>query len=141
MKPILTVRAFIERINAHDLDGLCRLMTEDHTFVDGGGGVVRGCKNMRQAWRDYFSMMPDYFIRVEHMLAEKNIVGIFGEASGTYTRSGQLKPENHWQVTAAWLAILSNGKVAHWQVYADNDSVSQIIARERAQGGDSRSST
>ncbi|MGA9362749.1 MAG: nuclear transport factor 2 family protein [Bacteroidota bacterium] len=131
MTPTEVTRAFIEEINAHTLDGLYELMTEDHTFVDGGGAVTQGRKAMRDAWQGYFSMMPDYLIAVEHVLATGNIVGVFGKASGTYTSDGRLKHENSWQVPAAWLAIIRDGKVVHWQVYADNDSVSRIIAKEQ----------
>jgi ketosteroid isomerase-like protein len=133
MTPTEVTRAFIEKINAHTLDGLYELMTEDHTFVDGGGDITQGRKAMRDAWQGYFSMMPDYLITAEHILAVGNIVGIFGKASGTYTSDGQLKRENKWQVPAAWLAIIRDGKVVHWQVYADNDSVRRIIAKEQEQ--------
>jgi uncharacterized protein (TIGR02246 family) len=131
MTPTEVTRAFIEKINAHSLEGLHELMTEDHTFVDGGGDVTQGRKAMREAWQGYFSMMPDYLITPEHILAVENIVGVFGKARGTYTSDGRLKRENRWQVPAAWLAIIRDGRVAHWQVYADNDSVRRIIEREQ----------
>jgi len=37
MHPAEIAHAFVDRINAHDVNGLCALMTEDHCFVDGGG--------------------------------------------------------------------------------------------------------
>jgi ketosteroid isomerase-like protein len=131
MTSIEVTKAFIGMINAHSLDDLYELMTEDHTFVDGGGTVTQGRKTMRDAWQSYFSLMPDYLITVERIFAEKNIVGLFGKASGTYSSDGKLKPENKWQVPAAWLAVIRDDKVAHWQVYADNDTVRQIIAKEQ----------
>jgi ketosteroid isomerase-like protein len=131
MTPTEVARAFIDKINAHLLDDLYELMTEDHTFVDDGGDVTQGRKAMREAWQGYFSMMPDYLITPEHVLAVGNTVGVFGKASGTYTSDGRFKRENRWQVPAAWLAIIRDGRVAHWQVYADNDSVSRIIAKEQ----------
>lgn len=131
MTPAEVTRAFIEKINAHTLDGVSELMTEDHIFVDGGGAVTNGRKAMRDAWQGYFSMMPDHLITPEHVLAVGNTVGVFGKASGTYTSDGRFKRENRWQVPAAWLAIIRDGKVAHWQVYADNDAVSKIIAKEQ----------
>jgi len=81
MTPIEVTRAFIEKINAHTLDGIYDLMTEDHIFVDGGGAVTRGRKAMRAAWQGYFSMMPDHLITPEHVLAVGNTVGVFGKAS------------------------------------------------------------
>jgi len=131
MTSIEVTTAFIGMINAHSLDGLYELMTEDHTFVDGEGTVTQGRKTMGDAWLIYFSMMPDYLIIAERILAQKNIVGIFGKASGTYTSDGKVKPENKWQVPASWLAVIRDDKVAHWQVYADNDTVRRIIAKEQ----------
>ena len=32
-----TVLAFIDRINAHDVEGLAELMSDDHTFIDAHG--------------------------------------------------------------------------------------------------------
>jgi ketosteroid isomerase-like protein len=131
MTPIEVARIFIEKINAHTPDGLYELMTEDHTFIDGSGAVTKGRKVMREAWQAYFSMMPDYLIAIEHIFTSGNIVGIFGKASGTYTCDGKLKRENKWQVPASWLAVIHDEKVAHWQVYVDNDSVRQIVAKEQ----------
>ena len=130
MTPTEVVQAFIEKINDHSVNGIDELMTEDHIFIDGGGAMIQGRKGMRDAWHGYFSMMPDYLITTDHILEVGNIVGVFGKASGTYTSDGQLKSENRWQVPAAWLAIVRKGKIAHWQVYTDSDSVSRIVARE-----------
>jgi ketosteroid isomerase-like protein len=43
------VRAFVGRINAHDVDGLAALMTEDHRFIDSLGQIVRGREAVRAA--------------------------------------------------------------------------------------------
>ena len=43
--------AFVERIKAQDVEGLCALMTEDHRFVDSLGAEVVGRERMRQARR------------------------------------------------------------------------------------------
>jgi len=32
-----TILAFIDRINAHDVDGLAQLMTDDHCFIGAPG--------------------------------------------------------------------------------------------------------
>jgi len=42
------VKAFIERINAQDVDGLYELMTEDHAFVDALAYSVVGREAMRK---------------------------------------------------------------------------------------------
>ena len=39
-----TIQAFIDRINAHDVDGLAELMTAAHQFIDPHGNEVVGKK-------------------------------------------------------------------------------------------------
>jgi ketosteroid isomerase-like protein len=68
MTPSEIVSAFVERINAHDVDGLCALLEDDHVFIDGLGQTVAGRKAMRKAWQSYFAIVPDYWIRVERTL-------------------------------------------------------------------------
>jgi ketosteroid isomerase-like protein len=47
-----TILAFIERINAHNVEGLAALMSEDHTFIDAQGNQVgaaaRGLEGNRE---------------------------------------------------------------------------------------------
>jgi ketosteroid isomerase-like protein len=38
MDPQEIAKVFVTRINKQDVDGLCALMTEDHLFIDSGGG-------------------------------------------------------------------------------------------------------
>jgi hypothetical protein len=62
-------------------------------------------------------------------------VAVFGEAGGTIAADGKLPPENKWRASAAWLAIVENGLVKQWRVYADNNryttsSLDQIRARQ-----------
>jgi hypothetical protein len=38
-----------------------------------------------------------------------------------------LKPENRWQTPAAIRALIEDGKVAEWRVYADNEPIRQRI--------------
>lgn len=54
------VVAFNEAINAHDLEGLCSLMSSDHRFVDSAGGTVVGKDSCRVAWASFFESFPDY---------------------------------------------------------------------------------
>lgn len=131
MDPIELVKEFIRKISTQDVNGLAGLMTEDHLFVDGMGTEVRGRETMRTGWAGYFRMVPDYRITADKFFRDGNIVGIFGIAGGTYTRDGLIKPENRWEVPAAWLAEVRDNKISHWQVFADNEPVRQIIDREQ----------
>ncbi len=129
MNTIKIVSDFVERINAHDVDGLCALMEEDHVFIDGLGHSVTGRDAMRAAWQGYFAMVPDYWIRVERLIQQKAVVGIFGRAGGTVPENGRLLEANRWEVPAAWQVVVGLKGVALWQVFADNDPIRQIMAR------------
>ena len=58
-----TILAFVEKINAHDVEGLADLMSENHLFVDSLGSVQKGREKMREGWRGYFTLFPDYNIQ------------------------------------------------------------------------------
>jgi ketosteroid isomerase-like protein len=123
--------AFVDTINRHDIDGLVALMTEDHCFVDGLGQIVRGREQMKDGWIGYFGWFPDYSIKLDQMLSRGNVVGLFGTAQGTHLVNGNLLPENHWEIPAAWKAVVHRGRVSEWRVYADNEPVWKIVGVKR----------
>ena len=51
--PKQAVLLFNECINTRNLDGLARLMTEDHVFVDRDGNVHQPKSYMVQAWDSF----------------------------------------------------------------------------------------
>lgn len=128
MNALEIISMFVDRINAHDVDGMCTLMEENHLFIDGLGNSVTGLEAIQKAWQAYFAMVPDYWIRVEVLLHQDSVVGIFGKAGGTIaTSDGRLDAANRWEVPAAWQATVVDGRVAAWQVFADNESARRII--------------
>ena len=129
---IKVVKAFVEAINKADLSALSSLMTETHTFIDSAGRVDSGRENMTAGWAGYFRMFPDYEIKLEGILSDNNLVAAFGSASGTYNGKRGLVPENRIEMPAAWRAIVLNGKIEQWQVYADWTEGYQIIAEDKA---------
>lgn len=124
---VKVVRAFIDAINAHDLASLENLMTGDHTFVDASGDRTTGCAAMISGWQKFFEMFPDYSVQVESMLHDASLVAVFGSTSGTYKGRQGMKPENKVGGPAAWKALVENGKVKLWQVYADYTEAWKII--------------
>ena len=124
---VRVVQTFIERINARDVEGICALMTDDHTFLDALGATISGADHLRTGWKTYFSWFPDYTLRAEHFFSDGNQVAVFGRASGTYAPDGQLRKENSWQVPAAWLATVRGERVATWRVFADNQAVRELM--------------
>jgi ketosteroid isomerase-like protein len=123
MTPLETVQRFVDQINAHDITGLAALMTPDHRFVDSLGAVVEGRERMREGWHQYFQMVPNYRIDITRSFVDGTEVALLGSASGTYSPNGQLASADAWETPAAWRAIVRNGFVAEWQVYADNEPI------------------
>ena len=143
-------RAFVEAINRGDVDGLAELMTPAHRFVDSLGAVTEGRDAMRAGWADYFRMVPDYSIEVRESYCDENpgnadpsappsllagfpqgdgafVVVLLGVARGTYASDGELKQENRWETPAAFRALIADGKVAEWRVYADNEPIRRLM--------------
>jgi uncharacterized protein (TIGR02246 family) len=129
MTTVETVVAFLHAINHHDADQLAELMTEDHIFIDSLGKSTEGREKMRAGWRAYFGMCPDYWISHQDIFHTGDLVAAFGTAGGTIRVNGALSPENKWQIPAAWRAVVRDGLIREWQVYADNKPVYDIFAK------------
>ena len=129
------VRDFIDAINQQNVEGVARLLTEDHVFIDSLGSTVRGREAMKRAWNQYFRIVPDYRVVVHQLIESGDVVAVFGIAEGTSEVDGQILEMNHWHVPAAWRAIVRDERIAKWQVYADNQPVRLIgRAAEAPQG-------
>ena len=120
--------AFVAKINAHDVDGIVALMTPDHLFVDALDHSFRGVEQLRQGWKFYFSMFPDYAIEVTDEFSRGDVVAMFGKARGAFAINGKLTRENFWEIPAAWKTVVMDGRVAEWHVYCDNDPARKIMA-------------
>ena len=121
------LQSFVAAINGHDVELLAALMTPDHVFVDGLGNRAAGAETMKAGWRGYYAMCPDYWIRADDVVADGSLVLAVGEAGGTIDGVA-------WQTPAAWKAMIREGKVAEWHVFADNKPVCEILARRQRQG-------
>jgi ketosteroid isomerase-like protein len=125
--PLEVVRAFVGRINAHDVDGLAALMTEDHCFIDSLGQVIRGREAVRAGWGQYFDMVRDYRVQADEWLCDGPVVVVLGTAKGNYSPAGAVKPAGSWTTPGAWRAAVRRGRVEEWRVYADNEPIRQLI--------------
>jgi len=110
-----TIQAFIDRINSHDVDGLAELMTDDHRFIDAHGNEVVGKEKMTAGWHGYFEWFPVYSIEVNEIFEQGDTFAMFGFAGGSFKG----KSDASWRLPAAWKAIVKDGRVALWQVFAD----------------------
>jgi ketosteroid isomerase-like protein len=129
MTPIETVLAFMDRINQRDPGRLAELMTEDHVFIDSLGQTMRGRERMQKNWESYYAFCPDYFVSHDDIFQNGNIVAVFGAASGTISVNGKALPQNKWRTPAAWRAVVEDGLVREWRIYADNKPVYDILAK------------
>ena len=121
-----TFKQFVTAINGHDVQALTGLMTPDHLFVDSMGNRMHTATSMEVGWRAYFAMCPDYWIQTDHVMAEGGAVLAVGEAGGTIDGVS-------WRTPAAWQAVIRDGKVVEWRVFADNKPVYEILARRQQQ--------
>jgi len=127
-------KRFVDAINAHDVDGLAKLMSSDHVLIDSLGNKFPASA-LRSGWQQYFTMVPDYWIQFDQIISDGNVVFLCGSAGGAYTpKGGAMKPENRWKTPAVWRALVKRGKVAEWQVYCDNEPIREKM-RAAASGG------
>lgn len=119
-------KQFVAAINDHNVEQLAELMTADHRFIDSLGTVAEGRDTMREGWTFYFSMVADYAIEVSRFFVAQNSgaeIVLAGVASGSYWSNGKKRPLSSWRTPAAWRAVVRDGLVAEWQVYADNEPI------------------
>jgi uncharacterized protein (TIGR02246 family) len=133
MTPLDVARAFVAAINAHDVDRLAALMTDDHRFTDSLGNIVSGREAMQAGWAGYFGMVPDYRLEPREWFTDGPLVVMLGTAGGTYAPDGVRAPERAWSTPAACRALVRRGQVAEWQVFADNEPIRERM-RQAAPG-------
>lgn len=106
--PAATVVEFNDAVGRRDVDGLARLMTDDHVLVDTTGAVIRGKPQCLETWRGFFAAFPDYRNVFESVEARGNVVTIAGhaECSDPILRGA-----------ATWTAVVQDDRVAEWRVH------------------------
>lgn len=118
---------FIRAINAHDTQTVVSLLSPDHEFTDALGNKVTGVGALEKAWRGYFALFPDYHLEPTEILSAGQTVAVFGHAAGTYANAPTAL-QGGWRLPAAWRAVVIDGLLREWQVYADNRPVHEILA-------------
>ena len=129
MSVLKTIKFFTEAINSADIEKLAELMTKNHTFIDADGSEYYGSDKMREGWSNYFSMVPDFKIKIRESFERNNTLILIGTAEGTFIEKGKLKTENHWKVPAAWRGIVKNDKVSTWQLFCNQEPIIKIYNR------------
>lgn len=120
MNSLAIARTFVEQINAHDVNALTALMTDDHRFIDSLGQVVSGRPKLHAAWVGYFGLIPDYQITAAEWFSIGTVVVLLGAAGGSYHGV-------RWETPIACRAQVRDGQIAEWRVYADNEPLRQLM--------------
>ena len=128
-QPLEVAMDFIKRINSGDVNALCELMTEGHIFQDALGKRIIGRETMRQGWTMYFKLVSNYQVHAVEFFQTGDRLAILGTASGRYTGGGEAN-NNFWEVPAAWLAVVKDGLVTEWRVYADNQPLRKLMGEK-----------
>ena len=118
---------FVDAINTQDMDALTQLMGDKHIFVDAQGNFYEGCTALRNAWREFFFMFPNYQMYVEQIIEAQSMVVLIGSASGGYTACPN--DDDSWQLPTVWTAKIDNNRVQEWRMYADTTSVASAMHR------------
>ena len=105
---MLTALRFNERINQQDLEGLVELMTDDHTFIDGGGNITEGKNAMKEVWRQFFKKYPDYRNKFTSVTVQDNVVVMVGYSKCSF------KPLDGPNI---WTARIHGGRISEWRVF------------------------
>jgi len=73
---------------------------------------MTGKEKTKAGWTSYFEFFPHYHIEIKQILCEGNLAVAYGYA-------GAGNGDKAWKIPAAWRAIIKDGKIKLWQVYAD----------------------
>ncbi len=83
---------------------------------------------MRDGWKFYFAMVPDYHLEINRCFSAetaKDETMLVGVATGSYWSDGVKRPNSAWNTPVALRAVVRDGQIAEWQVYADNEPIRQ----------------
>jgi hypothetical protein len=117
LSPARVVLSFIECINAGDVQGLGRLMAQDHALKVFDEAPLIGCDANLAAWRGYAESYPDYVI-VPHRIAEHGgVVAVLGHTTGSHLG---LADEEESRLTLIWVAEVVEAAVRSWTLVEDS---------------------
>lgn len=104
------VTAFNECINAHDVPGLSRMMTDDHVFTDASNHTVSGKAACLQTWTVFFAGFPDYRNIFDEIHSDGDTVVMAGHSVCSDPRLAG---------PAIWTATIRADLVSQWHVLED----------------------
>ena len=116
LPPIAAVVDFVHCVNHGDIDGLARLMTDDHTLRVFDEAPLVGREANVDAWRGYAQGFPDYTIYPERIAARDGQVAVLGRTTGSHLG---LPDAEEFQLSLIWVAEVRDGLVRSWTLRED----------------------
>jgi len=110
-EPISIVQQFNNCINNQDINGLSKLMTENHIFIDRDGKSHGPKSYMVEGWKGFFKMFPEYRNTFDRIGSTENLVCILGFAYWS---------EKEPYDPVIWTAIIEDNLISEWSVYEDS---------------------
>jgi BirA family biotin operon repressor/biotin-[acetyl-CoA-carboxylase] ligase len=108
--PLAVAASFLDCVNRGDVDGLGRLMSDDHELKVFDEPSVRGREACVRAWRGYANAFPRYTVHPRQMAERDGVVAIAGRTTGAHVESDE---------TIIWLAAIVDGQVRSWRLIED----------------------
>jgi hypothetical protein len=107
------VMSFNDCITRGDIDGLSRLMTNDHVFIDSANNTISGKARCIEAWSVFFGAFPDYRNHFERVMLAGSEAVIIG-----YSVCSDIRLAG----PALWTAKIKGELIAEWRVYEDTSA-------------------
>ncbi|MBX9896876.1 MAG: nuclear transport factor 2 family protein [Qipengyuania sp.] len=121
------VERFVAALNAHDVETLETLLTEDFTYIDSWREGVTGRDKVIAALRSLIAVDPDFGIEVDRMDWREPHVLMTGRVN-----SRQFGPNRR----AVWQVLVRDGKIAEYQAWAEGGPppMSRMLSPEHTRG-------
>ncbi len=116
----VAVVEFIDCINRGDVDGLARLMTDDHVLQVMDEPPLVGRDANVEAWRGYATSFPDYVIAPHEISERAGTVAVLGHTTGSHLA---LPDDEEAKQLVVWIAEVDDGRLTSWRVVDDSPEV------------------
>ena len=101
---------FNDCINNQDIQGLSKLMSEQHRFIDRDGASHGPKSFMIKGWKEFFKIFPAYRNTFEKYEVSDDLVSVLGFAY--WSADEPYDP-------VIWTAVFEGNLISEWQVYDD----------------------
>lgn len=119
------VEQLVAALNAHDVDSVEALLTEDFTYIDSWREGVTGRDRVMAAMRQLIVIDPDFGMEVDRMDWRAPHVLMTGRVNSRQFGMGR---------RAVWQVTVRDGKIAEYQAWAEGGPppMSRMLAPEDA---------